>query len=144
MHVFNNLSLLIGTPEAAAAAGGPASMAPTLITFGLVFAIFYFLIIRPQNKQRKETESMLKALKKGDRVVTIGGIRGTIVSIKDDTVLLKVDDAAKILFSRSAISGLVDKTAASSAKSSGKKAAAEITDNDSDDEAETDASTKSE
>jgi len=89
-------------------------MAPTLITFGLVFAIFYFLIIRPQNKRQKETKSMLASLKKGDRVVTIGGIRGTIFSLKDDTVVLKVDDNTKIQFSRSAVSSVLDRKGAGS------------------------------
>ena len=94
-------------------------MAPTLVTFGLVFAIFYFLIIRPQNKRQKETKQMLENLKKGDRVVTIGGIRGTIFSMKDDAVVLKVDDNTKIQFSKSAISSVVDKSSAA-AKDSGK------------------------
>lgn len=117
MNYLNTLPLLLGAPEGAAAGGSPSSMAPTLVTFGLVFAIFYFLIIRPQNKRQKETKSMLSSLKKGDRVVTIGGVRGTIFSLKDDTVVLKVDDNTKIQFSRSAVSSVVDrKGAGSSAK----------------------------
>ncbi len=127
MNYLYNLPLLLGAPEGGAAAGGQTSMAPTLITFGLVFAIFYFLIIRPQNKRKKETESMLKSLRKGDRVVTIGGIRGTVTSLKDDTVVLKVDDSAKIQFSRSAVSSVLDRKGAGS---SSKEAAA-----DQDDEA---------
>lgn len=117
MNYLYNLPLLLGAPEGGAAGGSPTSMAPTLVTFGLVFAIFYFLIIRPQNKRQKETKSMLSSLKKGDRVVTIGGIRGTIVSLKDDAVVLKVDDNTKIQFSRSAVSSVTDrKGAGSSAK----------------------------
>tara|TARA_B100000614_G_C14441819_1_gene450518 strand:+ start:320 stop:718 length:399 start_codon:yes stop_codon:yes gene_type:complete len=118
MNTMFSLPLLVGAPEGAAA-GGPASVAPTLVTFGLVFAIFYFLIIRPQNKRQKETKQMLENLKKGDRVVTIGGIRGTIFSMKDDAVVLKVDDNTKIQFSKSAISSVVDKSSAA-AKDSGK------------------------
>jgi len=83
-------------------------MTPTLVTFGLVFLIFYFLIIRPQNKRQKDTKKMLEALKKGDSVVTIGGIRGTIASLKGDAVVLKVDDNVKIQFSRSAISSVTE------------------------------------
>lgn len=112
MNMLYSLPVLIGAPEGAAGAGGPASVAPTLVTFGLVFAIFYFLIIRPQNKRQKETKRMLENLKKGDRVVTIGGIRGTIFSMKDDAVVLKVDDNTKIQFSKSAISSVVDAAAA--------------------------------
>lgn len=108
MEFLNNVALLMAAPEGGAAAGGTASMAPTLVTFGLVFLIFYFLIIRPQNKRQRESKEMLKALKKGDRVVTIGGIRGTITSLKEDTVVLKVDDNAKIQFSRSAVSQVLE------------------------------------
>jgi preprotein translocase subunit YajC len=112
MNMLFSLPLLMGAPAGGAGgAGGATSIAPTLVTFGLVFAIFYFLIIRPQNKRQKQTQSMLKALKKGDRVVTIGGIRGTIFSLKDDTVVLKVDDNTKIQFSRSAVSSVLDKKA---------------------------------
>lgn len=113
MNMLFNLPLLVGAPEGAAGAGGPASVAPTLVTFGLVFAIFYFLIIRPQNKRQKETKQMLQNLKKGDRVATIGGIRGTIFSMKDDAVVLKVDDNTKIQFSKSAVNSVLDKKAGS-------------------------------
>lgn len=116
MNMLYALPLAMGVPEGAAGAGGSGSMATTLLTFGAVFAIFYFLIIRPQNKRQKETKQMLAALKKGDRVVTIGGIRGIIFSLKDDTVVLKVDDDTKIQFSRSAISSVVDKKVAAPAK----------------------------
>ncbi|HKK49913.1 MAG TPA: preprotein translocase subunit YajC [Alkalispirochaeta sp.] len=111
MNMIFDLPLLVGAPEGAAGAGGPASVAPTLVTFGLVFAIFYFLIIRPQNKRQKETKQMLQNLKKGDRVTTIGGIRGTIFSMKDDVVVLKVDDNTKLQFSKSAVNAVVDKKA---------------------------------
>ena len=83
-------------------AGGGGMM--TIVMFAAIIAIFYFLIIRPQNKKRKETEKMLSALKKGDKVVTIGGIHGTIQSVKEQTVILRIDDNTKIEFSRSAIS----------------------------------------
>ncbi len=114
MNIFQELPLLMGAPAGGAGASGPASVAPTLVTFGLVFAIFYFLIIRPQNKRQKETKQMLAALKKGDRVATIGGIRATVFSLKDDTVVLKVDDNTKIQFSRSAVSSVLDKKAGES------------------------------
>jgi preprotein translocase subunit YajC len=109
IDILQELPVLMGAPAGGAGASGPASVAPTLVTFGLVFAIFYFLIIRPQNKRQKETKQMLSALKKGDRVVTIGGIRGTIFALKEETVVLKVDDNTKIQFSRSAISSVVEK-----------------------------------
>ncbi len=100
-QLFTNLPLLMAAPGAD---GGSGSIVPTLVTFGLVFVIFYFLIIRPQNKKKKDAADLLKALKKGDRVVSIGGIHGTIQSLKEDTVILKVDGNTKMTMSRSAIS----------------------------------------
>lgn len=114
MNMLYSLPLLVGVAEGGGASGGAASMAPTMITFGLVFAIFYFLIIRPQSKRQKKTQDMLKSLKKGDRVQTIGGIRGTIFSMKEETVVLKVDDHCKIQFARSAVAQVLDKSNESS------------------------------
>ena len=82
-------------------AGG--QMSSMFITFGLVFVVMYFLIIRPQSKKQKQAKAMLAALKKGDRVATIGGIRGIIHSIKDDVIIIKVDDNTKIEFSKGAV-----------------------------------------
>ncbi|TVR32865.1 MAG: preprotein translocase subunit YajC [Spirochaetaceae bacterium] len=110
--IFHNLPLLMA-PPAGGAQGGPASIVPTLVTFGLVFLIFYFLIIRPQSKRQKETKQMLSQLRKGDRVVTIGGMRGTIQSLKEDSVVLKVDSNTSIEFNRSAIGNVVDKRSGS-------------------------------
>ena len=90
-------------------------MTTTIITFVLIILIFYFLIIRPQRKRDKETKAMLAAMKKGDRVVTIGGIHGTIITVKDQTVVVKVDDSARIEFSKSAISTVTSKDAAKTA-----------------------------
>jgi preprotein translocase subunit YajC len=102
------LPLLMGAPDQAAGAGTTASLISTFVPFGLVILIFYFLIIRPQNKKQKETEKMLAALKKGDKIVTIGGIHGVIQSVKEGTVVVKVDDSTKIEFSRSAIASVVE------------------------------------
>lgn len=108
-QLLSNLPLLMAAPGADGSAGS-GSIVPTLVTFGLVFVIFYFLIIRPQNKKKKDAENMLKTLKKGDRIVTIGGIHGTIQSIKDDTVVVKIDGTTKLTFSRSAISSVVEQS----------------------------------
>ena len=89
------------------AAAGSGSMLMSVLPFGLIILIFYFFIIRPQNKKQKETEKMLSALKKGDKVVTVGGIHGVISSTKEKTVIVKVDDNAKIEFSRNAIATVV-------------------------------------
>ena len=89
------------------AAAGSGSMLMSVLPIGLIILIFYFFIIRPQNKKQKETEKMLSALKKGDKVVTVGGIHGVISSTKEKTVIVKVDDNAKIEFSRNAIATVV-------------------------------------
>jgi len=85
-------------------------MVTTFITFGLIIVVFYFLIIRPQRKRDKDAKAMINAVKKGDKVVTIGGIRGTITSVKESTVVIKVDDTTKIEFNKSAISSVLNKT----------------------------------
>lgn len=85
------------------------SMLSTIIMFGAVFAIFYFMIIRPQNKKQKAMQKMIEAVKKGDRVITIGGIHGTVQSVKDKTVVIKVDDSARIEFSKSAVASVDSK-----------------------------------
>ena len=98
------LPLLMGAPQGADGAAGGGNLLGTFIPFLFIIAIFYFLIIRPQNKKRKETEKMLSALKKGDKVVTIGGLHGTIQSVKETTVIIKADDNVKLEFLRSAVS----------------------------------------
>lgn len=101
-------------PFLQAAASTSGGFAMSVMPFVLIIIIFYFFIIRPQNKKQKETQKMLDALKKGDKVITIGGIHGVISSVKENTVIVKVDDNAKIEFNRTAISGVVvDKPAAS-------------------------------
>lgn len=76
-----------------------AAFLPLIIIFG----IFYFLLIRPQQKKQKEHQKMLESLKRNDKVVTIGGIHGVIQDIKKDTVILKVDDETKIMVDKVAI-----------------------------------------
>ncbi len=74
----------------------------------LMFGVFYFLLIRPQQKKEKDRKAMIQDLKKGDRVVTTGGIIGTVVGVKDEIVVLRVGDAdTKIEFLRNAVSNLV-------------------------------------
>lgn len=79
----------------------------SLWPIGLMFLVLYFLLIRPQQKRQKTRNTMLSALKKGDKVVTIGGLHGTIVEITDDTVVIRVNDASKMTFERSAVNTIV-------------------------------------
>ncbi|MBR4374769.1 MAG: preprotein translocase subunit YajC [Treponema sp.] len=99
--------------DAAMAATGSQSMLMTVLPFVLIIAIFYFFIIRPQNKKQKEAEQMRNAISKGDKVVTIGGIHGTVSSVKERTVIIKVEDGARIEFDRSAIASVISDKKAS-------------------------------
>jgi len=69
----------------------------------LIFVVFYFLLIKPQQKQKKDHAEMVKNLAKNDEVVTSGGIHGTIVNVKETSVVLRVDDSAKIEVDKYAI-----------------------------------------
>jgi preprotein translocase subunit YajC len=102
------LSLLQANP----ATGSQTLM--SVVPFVLIIAIFYFFIIRPQNKKQKETQKMIDALKKGDKVVTIGGIHGLVSQTKEKTVIIKVDEGVKIEVNRSAIAGVVSDNAPAS------------------------------
>ncbi|MDR0323950.1 MAG: preprotein translocase subunit YajC [Treponema sp.] len=96
----------MGGAQSSGAEGGVGGLM-SFLPFVLIIGIFYFLLIRPQSKKRKETEQMLRALKKGDKVVTIGGLNGIIQSVKETTVIIKADDNVKLEFLRSAISSVV-------------------------------------
>ncbi len=86
----------------------------------IMFAIFYFLLIRPQQKRNKQRNAMLAALKKGDKVVTIGGVHGTIQDISDDTVVLRIAHNVNVTFDRGAVNTVTavsnEPTASTSAK----------------------------
>ena len=85
-------------------AGGNA-MLTQLVFFGAIFAIFYFLLIRPQQKQRRDREALLSAVKRGDRVVTTSGIHGTVTAIDEtaQTITLRVSDQVRMTFDRSSV-----------------------------------------
>ncbi|HXJ82163.1 MAG TPA: preprotein translocase subunit YajC [Candidatus Methylomirabilis sp.] len=87
--------------------GGAQSTVSTLVLFAAMFAIFYLLLIRPQQKQKKEREAMLASVRKGDRVVTSSGLHGTVVGFTDQTVTLKVADSVKLDFDRTALGRVV-------------------------------------
>lgn len=75
-----------------------------LMPIFLIFIIFYFLLIRPQQKHEKERQLMLKNIKKNDEVVTAGGLHGVVLNLKDKTVTVRIDDNVKVEIDRSAIS----------------------------------------
>lgn len=90
---------------AEAAGGSPFGMMMPLL---LVLAVFYFIVILPAKKQQKKKDSMISSLKKGDRVITSGGVHGTVSSVENDTVMVKVSENQKMRFSKSAVAGLAD------------------------------------
>ena len=75
----------------------------TIIMIVLIFAVMWFFMIRPQRKQQKELQNFRDSLKKGDKVVTIGGIYGTVCEIKENNVLIEVDNNVKIRVSKNAL-----------------------------------------
>lgn len=84
--------------------GGQNDMYGTLVMFGAIFAIMYFMMIRPQQKRQKEHQKMLESLKKGDKVVTSTGIHGTITDIEDTTYIVQIADNTKVKFEKTAVS----------------------------------------
>ncbi len=99
--------LLAMAPPAGGSGGG--GFISTIIMFGAIFLIFYFMIIRPQQRRAKEREKLLSNLQKGDKVVTSGGLHGTIAGIDEKTVLLQVSDNVKMKFERTAIANVISK-----------------------------------
>ena len=96
-------------------------MGSTLIMMVLMSAIFYFMLIRPENKRKKEAEQMRSSVKKGDKITTIGGIVGTVVDVKENRIVIETSaDQVRIEFEKWAISS--NETAAENAKAEAKKA----------------------
>ena len=91
----------------AADPGAGGALSQFLLLFAPLFAIWYFLVIRPQQQQRRKTQAMLSNLKTGDRVVTSGGIHGTIVSFRNGVVQLQIANQVRVDVARSAITGMV-------------------------------------
>jgi preprotein translocase subunit YajC len=87
--------------------GGGGSLISTIIMFGAIFAIFYFMIIRPQQKRAKEREKLLSNIEKGDKIVTSGGVHATIVGIEEKTVLIEIAPNVKVKIERSAIGSVI-------------------------------------
>lgn len=99
-----DLAYAMGTPPGGTS--GPASILIQLAPIVLVLAIFFFLVIRPQQRERRKREEMLAALRKGDRVVTSGGLIGTIVGLSEQTLSIKIADSVRVECLRSAVTGL--------------------------------------
>ena len=83
------------------------SLFSSLLPFVLIILVFYFLILRPQQKRQKDRAKLLESLKKGDKVITSSGIYGTIEGLEDKTVLVKISDTTKVKMERSAITTIL-------------------------------------
>ena len=98
-----------------------AGLGSTVIMMVVMLGVFYFMLIRPENKRKKEAEQMRSAVKKGDQIVTIGGIVGTVVDVKEKNIVLETGaDQVRIEFAKWALS--TNETAAAAAKEKAKKA----------------------
>jgi len=104
---MNVVDVVFAAAAPPGSAGGSAAFVQPLILFGAMFAIFYFIVLRPQQRQKAERERMLSAVKKGDRVVTSSGLHGTVVGLGEHTITLRVADQVKLEFDRSAIGRVV-------------------------------------
>ena len=103
-------------------AAGAAGMSSSIIMLVAMLAIFYFMLIRPENKRKKEAEEMRSSVKTGDKIVTIGGIVGTVVNVKENKIVIETGaDQVRIEFAKWALS--TNETAAEAAKAEAKKAA---------------------
>jgi preprotein translocase subunit YajC len=110
MSFFQTATAWAAEPAAAPQQlSGPAALiANPLTMLFIIFIIFYFLIIRPQQKKQKEMQDMLKKITKGDKVITTGGIYGTVIADAENILTLQVDDKVKIRVARHAIAGKTD------------------------------------
>lgn len=104
------------TPAYAQAAGGGAAAFTSFVPLILIFAIMYFLMIRPQQKKLKEHKAMVEALRKGDQVLTQGGIIGKVTKVSDDGVLeVEIAEGVKVKVARQTITQVMNKTEPASA-----------------------------
>ncbi|HOY40655.1 MAG TPA: preprotein translocase subunit YajC [Chitinophagales bacterium] len=93
------------------AGGAPQSSWPTFVMMGLMFVVFYFFLIRPQSKKAKEAQNFIDTLKAGDKIITIAGIHGKIVSVneEDKTFLIQVDGPTRLKIEKSAVNSELSK-----------------------------------
>jgi preprotein translocase subunit YajC len=90
--------------------GGGGSMFPTFIMFGAIIAIFYFMIIRPQQKRMKEHQNLLSSVKRGDKVVLTGGMHGTVHEVEEKTLLVEIAKNTVVRFEKGSVQSVVPAT----------------------------------
>jgi preprotein translocase subunit YajC len=102
------LAFAMGTPPGGAAGGGQSALT-SMIPLVIMFGIFYFLLIRPQQKKAKEHKALLEALKKGDQVITAGGMHGKVTAVDDTVVTIEVANNVNIKFNKGHVAAIIDK-----------------------------------
>ena len=118
---MNFVRFLAETSADAAPASGGGSLLSMLLPLIIMFAIFWFILIRPESKRKKEAEAMRNAVKTGDDIITIGGICGTVVSVKEDRLVIETSaDQVRLEITKWAVSS--NETAAAAKKAAEKKA----------------------
>ncbi len=100
----HSIFTVLAQAAAAGGAAGPAGFNPTPIVYMIcIFAIFYFLAIRPQSQRQKQLDAMIKSVKTGDRIVTSSGIHGMVSNVKETTLIVKIADNVKIELDKSSV-----------------------------------------
>ncbi len=126
MNFLYSASLILSLAVSVFAQKGPApgssgfagSFIPMMV---VMFVVIYFFMIRPEQKKQKAKKEMVNSLKKGDKVLTIGGIYGTVASVKNDTVMVKIGDNTSVKFATSAVSTVISNKEETKTSNGGKK-----------------------
>ena len=108
MRLFETLAMTPATPPGTEA-DPRGQMIQMVMMFGVLGVMMYFLMIRPQSKQRKEQENMIKNVKSGDKVLTSGGLFGIVTNVKEKSLMLKIADNVKVEIAKSALTSVVQK-----------------------------------
>jgi preprotein translocase subunit YajC len=106
---MNSLAYALGS--GGGGAGGQGGGFSAFVPLILMFAIFYFLLIRPQQKKAKQHKMLLSSLKKGDKVVSSGGLHGTVTGLTDDTITMEVAPKVRVKVSRGSVAGIMGRPA---------------------------------
>lgn len=116
-NMISQLNILLAQTDNAPQPGGGGLLGNPLVMMGLMVVMFYFLLIRPQQRQRKELQQRIDSLKTGDRVITTAGIHAIVHHIKDKTVTLKIADGTMVEFDKQAVASVHKKDGKAPSKS---------------------------
>lgn len=127
MHRVSGLMIILlaasSFAQTSAPQGGSGFMSSILPMMIVMFAVIYFFMIRPEQKKHKEKQNLLSNLKKGDKVLTIGGVYGTIAGVKDDSFMLKISDNTTVRIAKTAVANVIKEKEESEHKSEEEKKA---------------------